>query len=422
MPQIPEEKSLESTPHMLREGYLFISNHCHQHQADLFQARLLFEKTLLMRGEEAARLFYNADYCKREGAAPVRLQKTLFGVGGVQALDGELHHVRKQMFMSLMTPEGIDRLVTLTRQVWNDYLDRWTAMDRVVLFEESKEILCRAVCAWAGVPLAEEDVRQRTEDLNAMIEGASAIGPQHWHARLGRKRAEQWIGALIEQVRDGELSVAEGSALHTVATHHDANGEKLDTHVAAVEVLNLLRPTVAVSRYITFVAHALHEHGHCLAPLQGEHRDEYAEWFVQEVRRVYPFFPFAAARLRDDVDWRGYRLPKDTRVLLDLYGTNHDARLWDDPEAFRPERFHGWEGNPYSLIPQGGGDHYANHRCPGEWITIALMKMTLNLLTNSMEYDVPPQDLSISLTKIPALPESGFVISNVRHVPLTPMG
>jgi fatty-acid peroxygenase len=35
-------------------------------------------------------------------------------------------------------------------------------------------------------------------------------------------------------------------------------------------------------------------------------------------------------------------------------------------------------------------------------------------LVNELEYDVPPQDLQVKLSRMPTLPESGFVISNVR--------
>ena len=48
-------------------------------------------------------------------------------------------------------------------------------------------------------------------------------------------------------------------------------------------------------------------------------------------------------------------------------------------------------------------------------MTVEVMKASLAFLTNEIEYDVPPQDLSFSLSRMPALPESGFVISDVRR-------
>src|SRR3546814_8303331 len=90
---------------------------------------------------------------------------------------------------------------------------------------------------------------------------------------------------------------------------------------------------------------------------------------------LYPFFPVVAARTRHEFEWKGYRLPGRTRVLLDLYGTDHDTRLWDRPDAFVPERFRHWDGSAFNFIPQGGGSHRNGHRCPGAWITIELMKV-----------------------------------------------
>lgn len=119
------------------------------------------------------------------------------------------------------------------------------------------------------------------------------------------------------------------------------------------------------------------------------------------------------ARARRDFEWNGYRFPRGRRVMLDLYGTNRDPRVWDAPEEFRPERFRHWDGSPFNFIPQGGGDHGLNHRCPGEWITIELLKVSCRLLTETIVYDVPDQDLEIDTRRLPAIPKSRFVMSNV---------
>ena len=165
--------------------------------------------------------------------------------------------------------------------------------------------------------------------------------------------------------------------------------------------------------FIAHAAHALHRRPECRRVLAaGE--EGHAELFVQEVRRFYPFFPAVAARARRDFDWNGHRFPREVRVLLDLYGTDHDPRTWDAPEGFRPERFRGWSRSPFGFIPQGGGDHHADHRCAGEWITIELMKAAVGFLAGTLSYDVPEQDLTIDRSSLPALPRSGFVIKNIR--------
>lgn len=126
-----------------------------------------------------------------------------------------------------------------------------------------------------------------------------------------------------------------------------------------------------------------------------------------------PFFPMTAARVARDFEWRGHHFPEGRRVVLDLHGTDHDPRLWERPEEFRPERFIGRDPDAYSLIPQGGGDHFEGHRCAGEWITEDLMKVSVTALTRWMNYSVPAQELRIHPWRAPAIPKSRFIVTQV---------
>ncbi|TLX65402.1 cytochrome P450 [Stutzerimonas nosocomialis] len=414
MTDIPRDDSLESSTALLREGYTFIRDRCRALGSDVFQTRLLMQNTLCMSGEEAARLFYDKALFQRAHAAPRMLQQTLFGRGGVQGLDGDAHLQRKRLFVSLLDDQGVAEMVRLAQGQWEAAIERWCQADRVVLLIEAQRILTQAACQWAAVPLGDEEVEIRRAQLAAMIDGAGGIGARHWQARKARREAERWTAGLIEQVRAGTLPAPAESALQAVATHRDANGERLDTRIAAVELLNLLRPTVAVSRFIVYAALELLAHPEWRQRL-ADGSDEDRELFAQEVRRLYAFFPFTAARVRKDFEWKGYHFAEGTRVMLDLYGTNRDPRNWQDPEHFHPERFEQWDGNPYSFITQGGADAATNHRCPGERLSIELLKLALRMLTQAMTYGVPAQDLRIDTSRMPAQPESCFVISDVRR-------
>ena len=49
-------------------------------------------------------------------------------------------------------------------------------------------------------------------------------------------------------------------ALEVIARFRGRDGGQLPPDMAAVELLNILRPTVAVHRYVTFAALALHQY------------------------------------------------------------------------------------------------------------------------------------------------------------------
>lgn len=63
--------------------------------------------------------------------------------------------------------------------------------------------------------------------------------------------------------------------------------------------------------------------------------------------------------------------------------------------------------------PAGGGDPAHGHRCPGEDVTVAVLATLAKQLAD-LDYDVPAQDLSIPLSRIPTRPRSGFVLTVAR--------
>ena len=412
--QIPREKGIDQTLTLLSEGFEYIPNRMLKFDTEIFQTRLLGQKVICISGKDAAKVFYDNELFQRKKAAPKRIQKTLFGEGGVQGLDDETHFHRKALFMSLMTPERIEVLNDLINEHWEIALDKWQKMDRVVLFHEAEELMCRVACRWAGVPMRALELEQRTEDLSVMIDAFGAAGPRHWQGRTARNRSQNWIKYVITKVRTGKWSADEDTALYKMSWHEDLNGYLLDIKTAAVELLNILRPIVAIGRYITFGALALHQYPENREKLRVDNGN-YSQLFVQEVRRFYPFGPFLGARVKRDFTWNKHDFKKGTLVLLDIYGTNHSMKLWENPEQFQPERFKNWNGSPFDFIPQGGGDYLKGHRCAGEWITIEAMKTSLDFLTKRMTYEVPDQNLSYSMIRMPTIPRSRFVIQKVEQ-------
>ena len=71
-------------------------------------------------------------------------------------------------------------------------------------------------------------------------------------------------------------------------------------------LLNLLRPTVAVARFIVFAALALHAHPTWASRLREDCEGSLALAFAQEVRHFYPFFPVIGGRARSAFEFQGF--------------------------------------------------------------------------------------------------------------------
>ncbi|WP_024510175.1 cytochrome P450 [Bradyrhizobium sp. ARR65] len=406
MASIPDEGGLDHSLALVSEGYNFITNRCRKFNSDIFSTRLLGRAFYCIRGADAAAMFYEQGRFTRQGGLPNSVLHLLQDEGSVAVLDADAHHHRKAMMMSLMSAGRLQEIAELASSGLRDHARHLIGHGAVVMHGELRKVLCAAACRWAGIDLNESDLADLTVDIGAMIDNAGSVGPSNWIARVERHGAERLLRGIVEDVRAGRARPAEGTALHAISVHRDLDGELLSPEVAAVELLNILRPTVAIARFMTFALLALREHPKARQRLGSD--DTYLEAFVQEVRRFYPFFPFVAGKARTQFDWRGCHFHEGDLFLLDLYGTCHDDASWDEPMAFRPERFIKWPGDPFTMIPQGGGDHFVNHRCAGEWLTINVMKAMLRTLARDIDLETPEQDLSIDLAKMPALPTSGF--------------
>jgi fatty-acid peroxygenase len=143
MAKIPVENPLLAVYGLFQEGFNFIGNRRKKHRSDIFQIPVIGFKIIAFGGEDAARTFYDPDKFMRKGAVPPPVQKTLTGSNAIHTTDGEVHHNRKEMFMSLMTEESVSRLTNFVEKELNRALPQWQSRDSIVLFEESQLVLCR---------------------------------------------------------------------------------------------------------------------------------------------------------------------------------------------------------------------------------------------------------------------------------------
>lgn len=407
MTQFPQASTLDAALSLSRDPYRWIARTAADNNG-AFEARLMLKPTVFLSGYDGARFFYSEAF-ERGGAAPAFLIKGLFGEGGVQGLDDSAHRHRKALFLNIVGPDHIPEILAEVAKGLATLAQ--SGQPQIYLQDEMALVLTRAVCNWAGIPVAEKGLADRALTLTQLFEHAAPTGPSHLRARFARAKANRWIAGELQYLRAGQRKEAPDKPAMRIAFARDMVGELLPLEVAAVEMLNILRPVVAISVYATFCAHALHRFPHTREALETD-RDILS--FVQEVRRFYPFFPMIAAVAARNVDHAGGVIPKGCRVVLDIYGTNHDPRLWPEPDTFHPSRFDGLRVNPFALIPQGGGDYAKGHRCPGEFFTIAILQQVVGWLVEEVAYDVPDQDLRLDMTALPALPKSRMILQDLR--------
>ena len=133
---------------------------------------------------------------------------------------------------------------------------------------------------------------------------------------------------------------------------------------------------------------------------------EYTERVIEESLRLYPPAYVLFRQAIEGVEIGGYRIPAGTKVTLPQFRLHTDPRFWDDPDAFRPER---WTAEmeadlpDYAYFPFGGGPRH----CIGMRFAMTELKHLVPTIAQRVDFDLlsdPDPALSASVTLRPADP------------------
>ncbi|GKU98297.1 hypothetical protein SLEP1_g11317 [Rubroshorea leprosula] len=115
----------------------------------------------------------------------------------------------------------------------------------------------------------------------------------------------------------------------------------------------------------------------------------YLNAVVKETLRLHPPLPFLVPRKAiEDTNFMGYNIPKNTQVLVNVWATGRDPKMWDDPWSFKPERFLGlktdYKGQNFELIPFGAGRRI----CAGLPLAHRMLHLVLGSLLHHFDWEL----------------------------------
>ncbi|KAL9230251.1 hypothetical protein vseg_005628 [Gypsophila vaccaria] len=112
----------------------------------------------------------------------------------------------------------------------------------------------------------------------------------------------------------------------------------------------------------------------------------YLQCIVNETLRMYPAGPVALPYVsKVDAKVEGYKIPKGTILLYNIWAIHNDPKVWDEPRKFKPERFLGFEENKLGsgFMPFGTGRRV----CPGEHLARRIVWLAVAILVQCFDWD-----------------------------------
>ncbi|PIL22691.1 cytochrome P450 [Ganoderma sinense ZZ0214-1] len=136
----------------------------------------------------------------------------------------------------------------------------------------------------------------------------------------------------------------------------------------------------------------------------------YLEAIIKEAMRWMPSAPLGLTHCtREDEMINGYFIPAGTVLLANIWACLHDSAVYDDPEAFRPERFlREGKPNPDAQDPGAFSFGFGRRICPGRHFGLAAVFIYTASALHVFEF-LPPLDDHGQEIRIEPRMASGFV-------------
>jgi cytochrome P450 len=213
---------------------------------------------------------------------------------------------------------------------------------------------------------------------------AARVGPFAKFLRL-QEQADELIFELIDERRSDPGERTDILSMLLEAQHED--GTPMSSQELRDELMTMLvagHETTASS--LSWAFERLTRTPAVLKRLTEEidsgDDEAYLTATIQETLRRRPVLPNAAPRLTmREVEIGGWTFPPGVSLVVSTYLLHHDASIYPDPYAFRPERFLENPPGTYTWTPFGGG----RRRCLGASFATMEMKIVLRAILSRCE-------------------------------------
>jgi cytochrome P450 len=130
--------------------------------------------------------------------------------------------------------------------------------------------------------------------------------------------------------------------------------------------------------------------------------------------RLYPPAWIVGRRPLEDVEIEGYRIPKDTNILMPVFFLHKNEAYWKEPDKFYPERFAPEIRNNidrFVYLPFGGGPRM----CIGNHFALLEMQIVITMLYSRFTFELQ-KDFVVELDPLVTLrPKNGLMMKVIKR-------
>ena len=132
---------------------------------------------------------------------------------------------------------------------------------------------------------------------------------------------------------------------------------------------------------------------------------KFTELIAKETVRLYPPAYAVGREAVEDTEVGGYHVPKGTQLFAFQWVTQRDARYFDEPDSFRPERWANGDAAPkYAYFPFGAGPR----QCIGNYFAMMEIVLLLATIGQKFRFTLDPEHKVEVLPVLSLRPKNGI--------------
>ncbi|MCT2593281.1 cytochrome P450 [Streptomyces sp. N2-109] len=335
---------------------------------------------------------------------------------GILLSEGDFHRRQRLLMQPAFHHTRVAAYVEVMRESASEVFDGWRDGQEVTMYDMFYELAVRIVIkALFSTDMVEQDVAQVYRSMPIVISGVEkrAAIPPALLDRLPTRSSREFHSSVARLYAMGRRIIADYRAqgrkpdqddLMTLlfAAQDGGNKEMTDKQIQDEFMTLLTAGSETTPSAMSWSAMLLGRHPEVQRRLQEEvdtvvgdrpvaaedlRALDYTRRVIQEALRLYPPVWALGRKCVQDVELGGHHIAAGTEVLYSIYAVHHDPKLYENPEAFDPDR---WlperaKGVPRSaFMPFGAGVR----NCIGE--SFSWFETQTVLATMAQQWTVQP--------------------------------
>lgn len=342
--------------------------------------------------------------------------KAIFGARAVSVVDGAEHTETRKRLLPPFRGKEISGYEATMRGETLRRIEHWTVGGTIRMHDEARaitlEVMLRTVFG-AGEGTQVDELRHLmvlskitvVSSLWMVFPALGRVPPWRSFARL----VAHLNGVLDEFIAQRRTApdLDDRTDILSLLVRNPANDDEWIRH-QLVALLGAGQETTATS--LAWAMELLSRHPD-IRQKAREGEDAYLDAVINETLRIRTVLPGVGRKLSRPMSLGGYRFPAGAMLNPQIESIHGDARIWGDPEVFRPERFLDEKPSTRTFLPFGGG----KRRCIGAQFAQTEMRVALRTILDAIDFEhVGAQAETQKHSFITLVPSRGAQIHRTR--------